>query len=189
MVRFRTLTQRFGVLYAVTAAILAGVIAVVTIHLGGIRLDSKRLLEEAREQTVTAQLIAQVEALSALVEQSSSAGEREVARAREMLRSTLAELLALEGGPNDPSREEHQEAETRVADRLAADLELADRLLAARATPSGERAELLGLLGVFLGIAAANAIMGLVAGVYARRELMGLEEKLERESLAPAAAK
>lgn len=45
--------------------------------------------------------------------------------------------------------------------------------------------ELFGLMGLFFGIAAANVIMGLVAGLYARREISALAAELREDEPDP----
>ena len=47
--------------------------------------------------------------------------------------------------------------------------------------------ELFELTGVFLGIVAANGIMGIVAGLYARREIWTLAAGLQRPAVEAAA--
>jgi len=135
MFRFRTLTQRFGALYAVVVAILIGVTVVVIVHLRNIDVDSQRLIEEAREQTLTARMLTQIASLGFLLEQPAEIVDSELQRARELLRTSRSELVDMEGGKNDPSRPEHQRSEVRIYDRLAGDLQRVDTLLA---TPPSE---------------------------------------------------
>ncbi len=145
MFHFRTLTQRFGALYALVVALLLGVSVVVTLHMQNIRIDSERLIEEARELTIAARLITEIDLLSALLQQPVGLDLAELERGRALLGATRLQLLQLEGPEQDPSREEHGRAEARISERLAEDLESADRMLdqAASTTTMARARELL----------------------------------------------
>ncbi len=131
MFRFRTLTRRFGALYAVVATILVGVAAVVTIHLQGISVDAERLIEEAREQGVTVRLITELDSLQALLARPDAIDDGKLQIAQEFLDTTRSELSMLEGDQADPSRPEHQRSEDRIFEHLSADLERLNGILTA----------------------------------------------------------
>lgn len=128
---FRTLAGRFGLLYALVFALLIGMSGLVTHYLSGIRVDSQRLVEEAREQTISAQLLTEIDALVALLSQPSQIDPAEFERGKLLLSGTAKELGQLEAPPEDPSRPEHQEAEDVVFQQLAAELDAAVALLTA----------------------------------------------------------
>lgn len=118
MARFRTLTQRFGALYALVLVVLLGVGGVVLYHLETIRIDSRRLVEEAREQAATSALISTVDGLLDLLEAAAPLGKEEIERAAAQLRNQRQEIEQLETQEDDPSRRSHQEEEERVAEQL-----------------------------------------------------------------------
>ena len=129
--RFRTLTGRFGLLYAIVLALLISVGGLITVHLKRIGVDSQRLIEEAREQTVAAQLLSEIDALVALLEQPTQIDPAEYDRGRRLLTSTHTELIALEAPPEgDPSRLEHQLAEETLFVDLEHELNAVVLLLA-----------------------------------------------------------
>lgn len=130
--RFRTLTGRFGLLYAIVLVLLISVGGLITVHLQRIGVDSQRLIEEAREQTVAAQLLSEIDELVALLEQPSQIDPAEYDRGRRLLTSTHTELVALEApAEGDPSRLEHQRDEENLFVDLESELNHAVLLLAA----------------------------------------------------------
>jgi two-component system NtrC family sensor kinase len=138
MFHARTLTRRFGLLYAIVILIALGVSSVVFVQLRQIRTDSKRVMEETREQEVTNRLTVKISSSQALLV-SSNEVPANLAPVRYLLREALSEMDSLGEHPGDPSREEHQEAEARLGDRMRSDLQRALELCAAPRTAEAEK--------------------------------------------------
>lgn len=129
MPRFRTLTGRFGALYAAVIGIAAGVCVVLWFQLARIHTDSDRVMEETREQGVIVRALSGIDTVQALLASPEGLAAEESARARGLLRASVEELRGLDDHPEDPSRPEHQDAEARLSERLHDDLALVAGLL------------------------------------------------------------
>lgn len=126
MLRFRTLTQRFGALYALVIAILISLSIVVTVQLRTIRLNSERLVEESREQTEVAQLISELDSLELLLSQTGLDSSAARKRGQELLAAAHAWAQSLNSRKDDPSREEHQLEESRLGEEIESELRFVD---------------------------------------------------------------
>jgi signal transduction histidine kinase len=108
---FRTLTARFGTLYAFILLIVAGVCAVVWGQLIEIRADSSRVMEETRELEVLGLVRAGLAAAQECRDDPKCTGEEEVKRLRQLIAPTMIELKGLGDHEGDPSSKEHQATE------------------------------------------------------------------------------
>ena len=129
MPRLRTLSARFGTLYASIILIVAGVCAVFIVQLAYMRTDSGRVMEETREQVVLMRAICGTNTLKGLFADPEHVSDFEIEEARSLLQKSVLELDALDDHPGDPSRKEHQDAEQRLSDRLRHDLDQLDQVL------------------------------------------------------------
>ncbi|MBK8977027.1 MAG: HAMP domain-containing histidine kinase [Planctomycetes bacterium] len=140
MTRIRyTIGQKLGALHVGVVIALAAVTALVALQLRGVETDVNRLLEENRELAVTNELTAAVDELDFALARPDAVergapGAVEVQRHLQRLATIVAQLRSAQ--PDDPSREEHSDAEARIADSIAADLEACADLLATGAAPA-----------------------------------------------------
>ena len=118
MLRFRTLTGRFGTLYAFILLVVAGVCTVVWLQLIQIRADSARVMEETRELEVLVRVRSSLDAAEDCRADPECTGADELKRLRQIIAPTVVALEELEGPDGDPSRREHQRAEERLLDDL-----------------------------------------------------------------------
>ena len=112
--RFRTLTARFGTLYAFILLIVAGVCAVVWVQLIQIRADSARVMEETRELEVLVRVRTGLAGAQECRADPECTGEDELRRLRQLVAPTLVALQGLDEHDDDPSLAEHQAAEGRL---------------------------------------------------------------------------
>lgn len=126
MPRFRTLTQRFGALYALVIAILISLSIVVTVQLRTIRINSERLVEESREQTEVAQLISELDSLELLLSQTGLDSSIARLRGLDLLASAHAWAQSLNSREDDPSRIEHQREESLLGKQIEEELNRVD---------------------------------------------------------------
>jgi len=129
MVRFRTLTGRFGTLYAFILLVVAGVCAVVWLQLIQIRADSARVMEETRELAVLVGVRTSLAAALDCRADPDCTGADELRRLRQIITPAVAALHGLDEYEGDPSRKEHQRAEERLLDALVANLVTLDLIL------------------------------------------------------------
>lgn len=132
---FRTLTARFGSLYASVIAIVLGVCVVSLLQLAQLRNDADRVMEEAREQSVLMRAISGVMAVQGILQSPDRLEPEETVRVVELLQESVDELSALADHPDDPSRPEHQDEEARHSAQLSRNLQ---RLLELAPRISGE---------------------------------------------------
>ncbi|MCA8981553.1 MAG: HAMP domain-containing histidine kinase [Planctomycetes bacterium] len=118
MKSFRTLTARFGSLYASVIAIVIGVCVVSVLQLAQLRNDADRVMEEAREQNVLARALSGVSAVQGIFESPDALEPEATEQVHELLQSSIGELSELEDYPDDPSRREHQDEEALHSTRL-----------------------------------------------------------------------
>lgn len=121
--------RKTGLIFGALAVVLLGLSVVGILELAAIRADAGQLLEEVREAGLTAELLTEIEMLEV---QLARVGRPDGidADARDLLRAQLVEVEAdlreLASGPDeqeDPSREEHQEAEARLLATIQAEVE------------------------------------------------------------------
>jgi signal transduction histidine kinase len=131
---FRSLEQRFAALYAFVVVLGLAVCAVAGHELEGMRLDSRRVVEESREQVALTRVLTTIDTLGSALSASTAPDESELGALRAGILTILDSLQALESDPQDPSRAEHQEHELELAGELTGSLrrlgqELADGAL------------------------------------------------------------
>src|SRR6187402_1830569 len=95
------------------------------------RLDSRRVVEESREQVALTRVLTTIDTLGSALSASTSPDESELGALRTGILTILESLQALENDRQDPSRAEHQEHELELAGELTGSLrrlgqELAD---------------------------------------------------------------
>ncbi len=111
MPHFRTLTGRFGTLYAFILLVVTGVCAVVWVQSLQIRSDSARVMEETRELQVLVRVRASLNAALECLEDKTCTGKEGRARLERIIQPTARELERMRGGDHDPSLLDHQAAE------------------------------------------------------------------------------
>ncbi len=120
--RFRSMGRRFGALFVVLVGLIGGVCALVVVHVGRMRTDSERVLEETRELVIATGLTSDIGSLRPIVAAGERPDPHELKAARETVAAAVETLDHLHAPVNDPSREEHQEAENRIAVSVRADV-------------------------------------------------------------------
>lgn len=123
MKSFRTLTARFGSLYASVIAIVTGVCVVSLLQLTQLRNDADRVMEEAREQAVLMRALSGVMAVQSILQSTHGLESEEATQVVELLQGSIDELSGLEDHPDDPSRQEHQAEEARHSAQLERNLQ------------------------------------------------------------------
>lgn len=120
MPRFRTLTQRFGSLYALVILLLIGVGVMVTLQLRTIRLDSNWLVGESTELGELASLVAELDAVEILLGDHGENLSETVDRVRSLLESAQSRLSLLSRNDveDDGEQSEHDRAERVAAEAI-----------------------------------------------------------------------
>jgi two-component system, NtrC family, sensor kinase len=139
MLRFRTLTQRFGALYALVIAILISLSIVVTLQLRTIRLDSDWLVGESNELSEITSLIADLDALELLLPSLGPESPDLATRAQVLIQSAMDRLESLPSNDDAEERTLHDIAENAGAERILVALADAAYILKLNATRLGVR--------------------------------------------------
>lgn len=122
MVLFRSLAQRFAALYAFVVLLGLAVCAVAIHQLEGMRLDSRRVLEESREQVALTRVLTTVDALGSALAAATPPDDTELGALRVGILTLLESMEELENDAQDPSRAEHQAHELELAGELTTTL-------------------------------------------------------------------
>jgi signal transduction histidine kinase len=118
VVLFRSLAQRFAALYAFVVLLGLAVCAVAIHELQRMRLDSRRVVEESREQVALTRVLTTVDALSSALAAATPPDDTELGALRVGIDTILDSLEELENDLQDPSRAEHQAHELELAGEL-----------------------------------------------------------------------
>lgn len=124
MTRSRTIARHFGGLFALIVGLIAVVCGVVVFQMQGMRVDSRRVLEESREQAITARIAGQIAGLENLfAREPDEVDEPSLEHAQDLIAEIVSESDTLEDRAEDPSRDQHQAAEEGLSDRVIDELE------------------------------------------------------------------
>lgn len=126
MAVFRTLAQRFAALYAFVVLLGLAVCAVAIHEIGGMSLDSRRVVEESREQVALTRVLTTVDALGATLASPTPPDTADLIAVHGEIATILASLAELEKESEDPSRSEHQAHEIELASLLVESLRRLD---------------------------------------------------------------
>ena len=126
-----SLGRRLAGVYALIVGLLLTVLAVVLVHVAGMRKDADRFLEETRERIVMSRIVDEVDRLSAILDMDPSARPVgvELMQEEKILEQTLDDLIEFFQAEDDPSRPRHQFEERRIAESVLADLRILQGIL------------------------------------------------------------